>query len=151
MWKLKRGTSLFGVWRLERVAVPLLNCRKNCQLPTQQKKNGEQEGIINHRPQQERRYIAAPTRNWQPLQFSQWETAITLNSCFFSKGLSFIIILPNFFFLLHKIKLFSFVCWTCLGLWCRLLVLNCNSLIFPNKPIFFAGKITDSLIFKDNR
>lgn len=39
-------------------------------------------GIVNYRSQQEKMCIASLPRRWLPQQLSQWETIITLNSCF---------------------------------------------------------------------
>lgn len=54
--------------------------------------------------------------------------------------------LPLFFY--EKVDL-SFVGWTCLWFWHSLLVSDCNSLLFPNKPVF-AGNLTGSFIFQVN-
>lgn len=66
----------------------------------------------------------------------------------FSSGLSFKTIPPNMPPVCQKIPFLSFV-GLVYGFCCSLLVLSCNSLLFPNKSIF-AGKITDCLMFKAN-
>ena len=54
---------------------------------------------------------------------------------------------PSF---LYKTTFLTFFLQTCLWFCCSLHVLNCDSLLFLNKSIFFAAKITDSFIFKVN-
>lgn len=44
--------------------------------------------------------------------------------------------LPNLPPFLYKRTYYSFVLWTCLWFCCSLLVQDCNSFLFPNKPIF---------------
>lgn len=67
-------------------------------------------------------------------QLSQWETVITLNSCFSPMGRTFKTT-PQDFPLLHKIVFLSSACWTFLWFCCSFYAPN-GSLQFPNKPIF---------------
>lgn len=83
-------------------------------------------------PQQEKLYIASPSRN-PLLHLSQWET---VNSCFSLVDFLSKLLPPVHFLFLLEVVFYSFVCWTCHTLH----VLNCNSLLFLNKPIF-ADKI----------
>lgn len=64
----------------------------------------------------------------------------------YANGLSVYNSLPNFFLSSRKSVLCS---GTCLHFWCSLLVPDCTSLLFLNKPIF-GGKITGSLFFEVN-
>lgn len=73
-----------------------------------------------------------------------WFTPINFFFFFFNNCL------PNAPHFLYKRAFLSFALWTCLWFWCSLLVLDCNSLLFLNKPSF-AGKITGSFILKVNR
>lgn len=91
-------------------------------------------------------YIASSTRNQPPLQLSPSGIGITLDS---SVQRTFLPNTPNFLLPLHKIMFLSFVSWTCLCFCCSLLVPDCNSLVFLNKPIF-ACKITGSFLVKIN-
>lgn len=101
-----------------------------------QQKIHQQEGIVNFRQQQGKMDTAFPTWNQLPLQLSQWETLIVLNSCFSPVVFHSETTPPNFPLLLHKIMSLCFV-GLAYGFFCSLLVLNCNSLLFPNKLIFY--------------
>ena len=63
----------------------------------------------------------------------------------FSNGLLFRMTPPNFLLFLYKVMVLGLA----YGFHCGLFVLNCNSLLFPNKSIF-SGKITDFFLFKVN-
>lgn len=95
--------------------------------------NRNQERIINYRPQEGKQFIASPTRNWLPLQQGQWETVITLNSCFFLMDLDRKRALPPSSLLPPLLDL-------------AVVLLEpvrpkCNSLLFLNKPILLVKQL----------
>lgn len=105
----------------------------------------QKEIVIIHRPQQEEMYIVPPIRNPLPQQLSQWETVITPNfhvspRDFPSKppppaNLPLTPQIPSFFFI--KLSFFSSFVGLAYEFCCSLLVWNCSSLLFQNKPIFW--------------
>lgn len=105
-----------------------------------QQKNGGQERIINYIPHQGKMKVAPPEWNWDVLQLSRQEPTLPWTCAFFQRTsiqnnpsllpLSF----PE-----NTIPLLC--CWTCLCFCHSLHVSNCNSLLFPSKPIF-DGKMT---------
>lgn len=112
------------------------NHRKKGQLQTQQKMPPQER--IKCRLQQGRMHIALLQETWPPLQLSQGETTITLNLCYSPVDFPF-----------HHKSNVSPLCWAHLQFASSLQALNCNSLLFPGKPIF-GGKVTDSFSFKVN-
>lgn len=96
-----------------------------------------QEGSLLPQPGG-RKIFSSPSNKpcqWEPLQFSQWETITTLNSHYPPTDFLFKTSPPNFLLFLCKVTILSFVCWTCLYFCYSLLVLSYNSLLFLHKPI----------------
>ena len=103
-------------------------------------------------------WITGPNKeNWTAPHTKKSTTAtiqpmrnhLHLELLLFSKGLWFRTS-PNFLFLLHKIAFLSFVWRTCLWFCHSLHVLNCSSLLFPNKPIFAGKKKKLTSVFEVN-
>lgn len=144
-----RETSLRWSWGARKGSsrkVPFhINYRKTATHRPQQKSC--QQERINYRTQQEKVYTVSPPTNRPSRQLSQWETVITLNSCFSPMGRTFKTT-PQDFPLLHKIVFLSFACWTFLWFFCSFYVPN-GSFQFPNKPSF-CWQNDRCFIFKAN-
>lgn len=89
----------------------------------------------------------SPTRNLTTLATQPRRNHHHPELALFSSGLSFKTTPPNFPF--HHKSNVSLLCWAHLQFASSLQVLNCNSLLFPGKPIL-GGKVTDSFSFKVN-